>query len=268
MDDFSWGNTRVVVGEGSNKRVLIEDEEKYDDSMIPMKRFTGKHSRRIYTSLSVLTLPAEYEAEAWEAGTHVDDDRQSRYSAAPKSKLGAGSARRSPSPLSQQVDYYQNANPLQSSPLNPHMVGSQRGTSIPPMSQYGGPHLPMPNFGGSQVGSDHGAMNPYAASMHGAPMSMNMGMPGYAGSMYGMPQMVPRNSVMTNLNMFNGGGGGDPSMLNGAGGFRPMSTFSMSPNADPFPSGPSQSVNPTDDELIASLRSYLGTQNLMDVTKK
>lgn len=42
MDDFSWGNTRLVVGEGSNKKVLMNDDEKFDDSMVPMKKFSGK----------------------------------------------------------------------------------------------------------------------------------------------------------------------------------------------------------------------------------
>ncbi|KAF8312672.1 chitin synthase [Clavulina sp. PMI_390] len=246
MDDFSWGNTRVVVGEGSNKKVIIDDEEKYDDSMIPLKRFS------------------EYEAEAWEHGTILEDDRQSRYSGNPKSRLGAGSARRSPSPLSQQGDYYQNANPLHSSPLNPN---GPRSASGKPMSQFGTPQLPMPQFGGSQAGSDHGGMNPYTASLHGPAMSMNLSVPGYAGSMYGMPQMMPRQSVMTNLNMF-GGGGGDNGMGTGPGGFRPMTAFSMSPTANPFPTGPSQNANPTDDELLAVLRTYLGTQDLMTVTKK
>ncbi len=41
MDDFSWGNTRMVVGEGANKKVVVaEDEEKFDNSMIPWKKFT------------------------------------------------------------------------------------------------------------------------------------------------------------------------------------------------------------------------------------
>jgi hypothetical protein len=44
MDDFSWGNTRIVVGEGNSKKVMIDDDEKYDDSMIPMKRFSGSCS--------------------------------------------------------------------------------------------------------------------------------------------------------------------------------------------------------------------------------
>ena len=42
MDDFSWGNTRVVVGEGNNKKVVVAEDEKFDESMIPLKKFSGK----------------------------------------------------------------------------------------------------------------------------------------------------------------------------------------------------------------------------------
>jgi len=41
MDDFSWGSTRKVIGEGNNKTIVYEDEMIYDDSMIPMKSFKG-----------------------------------------------------------------------------------------------------------------------------------------------------------------------------------------------------------------------------------
>ena len=41
MDDFSGGNTRLVIGEGSNKKVIMNDDEKYDESMIPLKKFSG-----------------------------------------------------------------------------------------------------------------------------------------------------------------------------------------------------------------------------------
>jgi len=41
MDEFSWGNTRVVVGEGKEKKVLMSEEEKFDESMIPLKKFSG-----------------------------------------------------------------------------------------------------------------------------------------------------------------------------------------------------------------------------------
>jgi len=42
MDDFSWGSTRKVIGEGNNKTIVYEDEMIFDDSMIPMKSFKGK----------------------------------------------------------------------------------------------------------------------------------------------------------------------------------------------------------------------------------
>jgi chitin synthase len=51
MDDFSWGNTRIVVGEKGNKKIIAgTDDEPYDDSMIPLKRFS------------------EYQREVWDGG--------------------------------------------------------------------------------------------------------------------------------------------------------------------------------------------------------
>jgi len=46
-----------------------------------------------------------------------------------------------------------------------------------------------------------------------------------------------------------------------------MSTFSMATTANMF-TGPSMNPNPTDDDLVNALRSYLSTQDLMTVTKK
>ena len=43
MDDFSWGNTRLVIGEGNNKKVIMNDDEKFDDSMVPLKKFSGTY---------------------------------------------------------------------------------------------------------------------------------------------------------------------------------------------------------------------------------
>lgn len=38
FDDFSWGNTRVVVGD-KTKQIIVTDEEKFDDKMIPLKKW-------------------------------------------------------------------------------------------------------------------------------------------------------------------------------------------------------------------------------------
>lgn len=39
QDDFSWGNTRVVIGEQGTKKVLTTDDEGFDPKAIPMMRW-------------------------------------------------------------------------------------------------------------------------------------------------------------------------------------------------------------------------------------
>ncbi|KAF7345448.1 Glycosyltransferase family 2 protein [Mycena venus] len=248
MDEFGWGNTRLVIGEGKDKKVIINEDEKFDDSMIPLKKFS------------------EYEAEAWETGSRHSED--TGYSGKPRSRSRAPPSRgESPHPYqqaSQSGDYYRDTNTLNngsqrrlaSQPSLSNM--SQRG----PMDQnpFAAPQLPFMPFGGgppSISGSDHGQM----------PMMTGMGYQN-TGSMYGM--MPP---MMTGMNMyagsFNGSQGGfaPPVMPAASGVPRPMSTLSMATTANMF-SGPSQNPNPSDDELFSALRNYLSTQDLMTVTKK
>ena len=61
MDDFSWGNTRIVTGEKGQK-IVISDEGKFDENCIPHKKWE------------------DYQAELWEAqsqrgGGAFDDSR-------------------------------------------------------------------------------------------------------------------------------------------------------------------------------------------------
>lgn len=73
MDDFSWGNTRVVTGE-KGKQVVISDEGKFDPASIPHKRWE------------------EYQAELWDAQTQHDDKSEiSGYSYGTKSLHPAAS---------------------------------------------------------------------------------------------------------------------------------------------------------------------------------
>ncbi|KAG8898841.1 hypothetical protein FRB99_007125 [Tulasnella sp. 403] len=281
MDDFSWGNTRLVVGEGANKKVLVDDDEKFDESMIPLKKFS------------------EYEAEAWETGSHHSGGSQKAYSVAPSAKSrsrlapprsGAASPM-SYHPASQAGDYYRDTNLLSNKGSNSNLRGtarsqaamSQFGVAPPQLGPVGSmgtmganpfatmqgmgsmPFLPYP-MAGSVVGSDYGGMAMLQPQMTGGGMGMGMGGSVYAGGIGG--PMAPRNSVMTNLNMFGGAGsvaGGATSVAGGLGGGRPLSTFSVDPFGN---SGPSPNENPTDEELLTFLRYYLSTQDLMTVTKK
>ncbi|KAF8887281.1 chitin synthase-domain-containing protein [Gymnopilus junonius] len=256
MDEFSWGNTRVVIGEGKDKKVITNEDEKFDESMIPLKKFS------------------EYEAEAWESGTHHSDDtgydtKRSR-SQAPRSR------EESPHPYnepSQSGDYYRDTNLINNNSTSNFRTGgsqqshsniSHQGPPQMPFSQYGLPQIPLMPFGsgpGSVAGgSDYGHMPM-------APMATPMGYQ-TTGSMYGMmpPTLAP---MMTGMSMFGGGGSVNGSQTGAAGlpQQRPMSTFSMATSVNPF-AGPNMNPNPTDDELFNALRTYLSTQDLMTVTKK
>ncbi|KAJ7483304.1 glycosyltransferase family 2 protein [Mycena latifolia] len=252
MDEFGWGNTRLVIGEGKEKKVIINEDEKFDDSMIPLKKFS------------------EYEAEAWETGSHHSEE--TGYSGKPRSRSRAPPSRgESPHPYqqaSQSGDYYRDTNLTFNNSSNANLrLGSQpslsnlsqRGQMQQP--QFGAPQIPFVPFGGgpgSVTGSDHGQM----------PMMPAMGYQN-TGSVYGM--MPP--PMMGSMNMYGGSfsgsqGGFAPPVMPAASGIpRPMSTLSMATTANMF-SGPSQNPNPSDDELFSALRNYLSTQDLMTVTKK
>ncbi|KAF8642787.1 hypothetical protein AX16_009420 [Volvariella volvacea WC 439] len=265
MDEFSWGNTRLVVGEGKDKKVIVNEDEKFDESMIPLKKFS------------------EYEAEAWDTASRHSDETGISGSKARSRSHAPRSRAESPHSYhnaSQAGDYYRDTNITQKS-QHSRMGGSQLShsnlsqhqmqTVAPPMSQFGPPQLPFMPFGGgppSVTGSEFGQL----------PMAMPMGYQN-TGSVYGMMPPGARNTMMSmNMNMLTGSFGG--SQAGGMGGVppslppagtpgdaRPMSTFSMATTVNLF-AGPSTNPNPTDDELFTALRNYLSTQDLMTVTKK
>ncbi|KAI8328909.1 chitin synthase-domain-containing protein [Chlamydoabsidia padenii] len=48
FDDFSWGNTRVVVGDNKKKQIIVTtDGEKFDEKMIPLKKW-AQHEQELY----------------------------------------------------------------------------------------------------------------------------------------------------------------------------------------------------------------------------
>ncbi|KAJ3110436.1 hypothetical protein HDU96_006612 [Phlyctochytrium bullatum] len=67
FDDFSWGNTRVVVGE-KGKKIVTADVVPFDPSSIPLKRW------------------ADHERDMWEKGSERSDSRASDFSG--KSGMG------------------------------------------------------------------------------------------------------------------------------------------------------------------------------------
>lgn len=82
QDDFSWGNTRVVIGEQGTKQVLTTDDEIFDPKAIPMMRWDEYAERNelpgrrgIVGQTSEKGGFSAYEDEAYEM-----NDMQSVYS--------------------------------------------------------------------------------------------------------------------------------------------------------------------------------------------
>nr|ANG56506.1 chitin synthase class V [Ustilago esculenta] len=291
MDDFSWGNTRIVVGEKGNKKIVAgSDDEPYDDTMIPVKRFS------------------EYQREVWEEGAAPSirsgmtaasgpfGNSQAIPHSGPPSLYKAGSAYAGSVAGSEYGhsagDYYQNTNVVQK-PVHSRQV------SAAALSQMGGSQAPSMVFGGAPsmygmggMGSMYG-MPGCSASMYGMPAPMMNA----TASMYGMPAMLanplgvshspagsdigltmPLSQQNTGSNIWaqqeSGGaaaGGGGSGM-----GARPMSTYSALNSSNPFAAAHvpralaiNDASDPTDEEIKSSVRTYLANQpSLMNVTKR
>ncbi|KAH7916607.1 glycosyltransferase family 2 protein [Hygrophoropsis aurantiaca] len=247
MDEFGWGNTRVVLDDGGNKKVVTNTDNRFNESMIPYKKFS------------------EYEAEAWESAdghtvAHENNLVNPEYLSMSQVRLPPShpqSVYKSVHNYSQSEvgDYYRDTNPLNANGSNPNFRATPSRPSSRAVSDFRGPtgqrQTTFPNPSQEQL-----MMNP----------AVPYGNPGMH-SVYGMPPPDPRVTMAGSI--YNGsmspaislGGPPQPAF----GGMRPASTFSM---ATTVFAGPSMNPNPSDEELYTALRSYLSTQDLMSVTKK
>lgn len=158
MDDFNWGNTRVIAGE-KGKKVVISDEGKFDPASIPRKKWE------------------EYQAELWDAQTARDDVRSevSGYSYATKAGPNVGVSEYgwggyTPSRPGSVVNY--GHGPYNGSgDLKVPLAGSQSRLSFAASEVMGGntPANRASQFGGSQF---------FGGSQNDLEMSNLAGLPG------------------------------------------------------------------------------------------
>ncbi len=126
MDDFNWGNTRVVAGEKGNK-IVISDEGKFDPASIPRKKWE------------------EYQAELWEAQTQtggLNDDTRSEAS-------GYSYATRPNVAFSEYGGGYAPSRPGSTTGY-PAMPSAQSRMSLAAGEMLGTPGNRQSQFGGSQ----------------------------------------------------------------------------------------------------------------------
>ncbi|KAI9309037.1 chitin synthase [Cunninghamella echinulata] len=294
FDDFSWGNTRVVVGDNKQKKIIVADDEKFDEKMIPLKKWS------------------DYEQELWEVGsTGSKETGITKHSYRSYHTYGGASGihdNRSQyggnnSQYGMDYDYYKDTNNINNDNNNNKKKRNHRSKSsmvmVPPTNGSGFGYagstiLPPP---GSEYGGGVPTMNPplnrdsrtmslnsfgpdfnqFAASMMNDRMSMMGGYPPAVAvptlppsslqqqqqqqqQQQGMYQHYTNNS---RASMIQNGNEFDLSL-------RPMSQFSLALSqvgGSPYTTNPSSGF-PTDDEIVSEIRNILATANLMSVTKK
>ncbi|ORZ12657.1 chitin synthase-domain-containing protein [Absidia repens] len=239
FDDFSWGNTRVVVGDNKQKKIIVTDDEKFDEKMIPLKKWSV------------------YEQELWELGSNGDHDNKSYYSGSKHGGSvyaggsvygGGGSQYGGGGGVGNDYgyDYYRDTKigekpgRTQTPSYMPSYAGSVIGPPPPvPGSEFGGPHdymmMPPPH---------HSFMAPQPpGSVH------SFGGGGVPGEMdYDQQSMSGRNSPHL--------GGGLPMAT--------MSQYSIPMSTDSHvPPG-----FPNDNEIFDAIKQILSSADLMTITKK
>lgn len=243
MDDFSWGNTRLVMGE-SGKTVVIHDEGKFDPSSIPLKTWQ------------------EYENELWERGSNksIGSIIAGKDAAAREASLygqetsydppmmGGHSRTGSPGLFDHNVDARSLLSGYQGRGTS-MMLGGGMGMGMPPAG-----YMDMPNQAGR-------AMSVHSFGGQGMMMGRTDS-PGRVGSPFGMPgmNMTGGGGMMGNTGSMMMGGG-VPNFMGDVGGMgsRRGSGVNLMSHRGGIPS---------DDQIIADIRSVLARADLNTITKK
>lgn len=113
QDNFSWGNTRVVIGEKGDKMIVAVDDEGFDPRSIPLQRWddyaiaNGLPGARLATEKCYDPYDDGYDA--YDDGYHMDDMRSNYSSVKPASATGGFGGGRAPT-------------------ISPYSIGGNRNT--------------------------------------------------------------------------------------------------------------------------------------------
>jgi len=234
QDDFSWGNTRIVIGEKGDKKVIALQDEGFDPRSIPLQRWDdyatmqnlpGRRGNGSYQE------KGPYQGYSDDPAMMEMDDMHSVYSSVrPQSTVLGGLNT-------------QHANPFMAPPQSP------------------GPYNMMPNRASTMTGlntyrdqptSLHGRQTSIASQAQLRMVSASPSPYGRPNSTYGqqgLPYSASRPSLL-------GLGSHSTTNLNAS---RPASTMDF---RTAVPSGPS------DDMIVGAIQSVLAEVDLDSVTKK
>ncbi|KAI0226168.1 hypothetical protein L0F63_004441 [Massospora cicadina] len=106
FDDFSWGNTRVVVGDGV-KQVITDDDAGFDPASVPMIKWSD-HEQKMWEEGSQTSLPNNYPSSASQVFVGYP---YGRNSPAPSMDRAASSFYHNPRAAASSQYYYPHFNP-------------------------------------------------------------------------------------------------------------------------------------------------------------
>ncbi|KAJ1912651.1 hypothetical protein H4219_005522 [Mycoemilia scoparia] len=247
FDDFSWGNTRVVVGEGKRKMVISDDKE-FDPNSIPQRRW--QEYEQELAMLGLLNAPPPNMNL-----TPHDEDRMSMVSrlSRPMSAMPPGShPQQNYNNMMMMNQMHHN---MASTPIPPPHINSN-----PRMTMAGGPDMTMmmppydPRISNvQQMMMVASAPSPVPhAIAPGYNPSMMMGAAGNSGVPHDTSSVYVPPASMTNAALAGGVDGQFAANLQGGG----------------TPGLMQSGILPNDEQLTESIRQILMSSDLQSITKK
>ncbi|KAI1765508.1 glycosyltransferase family 2 protein [Hypoxylon sp. FL1150] len=229
QDNFSWGNTRIVIGEKGNKQVVAVDDEGFDPRSIPLQRWDD------YATLNNLPgrrgMHSEKGHEIYE-DTYEMDDMKSVYSSVRQPSVLQGLQGRggymppqSPAPF-QHMSRQSNYGPYTDNPA----MHRQSTASFGDIQRMQSPY--------QDATTHHQSMTNLRAVSNNSPHENNN-----------------RNSMYRASN----------ATLGYAGGNRPPQLGHQSPTSFDFQRG---QLGPDDDMIVEAIQAVLREVDLDTVTKK
>ncbi|KAI7898908.1 chitin synthase [Cokeromyces recurvatus] len=87
FDDFSWGNTRIVVGD-TQRKIIVTDEEKFDEKMIPMKKWSVYEQElwEMNSESQSYGTPSQYSGSMMQQSGDYDYYRDTRINEKPRQR--------------------------------------------------------------------------------------------------------------------------------------------------------------------------------------
>ncbi|CAO1629389.1 unnamed protein product [Parajaminaea phylloscopi] len=247
MDDFSWGNTRVVRGE-KGQRVLLHDEGTFDPSEIPLQTWQ------------------EYENDLWERNSNRSIG-EILQSAAHKKSYEASQAAASqyePSLYGQTPMLPRSSSFAQSIGGNSAYFNGQQKPYDARQSTYslGGMPVGDPRQSTYSLGGMGGFAGTPAMSMYGFPQQQQQQQPGYGGS-----SIFPSNSGFPNqaMSMY-----GTPVVQHQGAEMQPSGSRASGFGAlvDTSVPGTSSPSLPSDEAIARDLRQLIASADLNSVSRK